>query len=252
MYRIDLPPIFSACQTIRTKIPPVRWLWFCLSLTLLPQLVFAHNGAIAYAYPVRNITVDGDLGDWQAAMTILPISHLEEGVPAVNSSDLTATFRVGYDPALKIIFIAVKVIDQSLVLESTDNVNWNTHDGAELYLDLNHKRSVSEITQYAEYGNERRIFGYKSDWDGVQLESQSNAGVRTYEWAITLDEDYELSHSIAFDVVVTDKDEDGSFSWLSWGDSSQKLMNPGNCGDLLLVEAGTSLARRDHDHVQKC
>ena len=39
----------------------------------------------------------------------------------------------------------------------------------------------------------------------------------------------------AFDVVVADKDDDGSFSWMAWGARTQKLVSPLRLGDVMLV-----------------
>ncbi len=38
-----------------------------------------------------------------------------------------------------------------------------------------------------------------------------------------------------------DKDQDNSYSWMAWGKHTQKVSNPNNCGDLVLVEPGTQI-----------
>ena len=203
--------------------------------------VIAHNGAIAYALPVSGITVDGDVSDWPSSMTRYTLNNVEVGVAIDNKEDLTASFRIGYDKALNTLFIAVEAIDQSMVIEGDQRVNWDTHDGAELYLDLSHHQSTPEITQYAQYGPEKLIFGFKQDWDGVELKSSAQGNTRIYEWAIKLDGGMNTNKSIGIDLVVIDKDEDDSYSWVAWGKRSQKLSSLNNCGDLVIAEKDLQL-----------
>ena len=44
-----------------TSIKTICALSFCF---LFCQHLFAHNGSVAYAYPLGKITVDGDFSDW--------------------------------------------------------------------------------------------------------------------------------------------------------------------------------------------
>ena len=227
---------------------PTKWNYLKTCLLVLTSLLLAgtisinaHNGAITYAYPLSGIKLDGSIDDWPADVQKYVIEQLEVGAPVENKDDLMADFRIGYDGALKTIYIAVVVNDQSMVVGEANRVNWDTHDGAELYLDVNHHHSQSEITQYAVYGPIRRVYGFKQDWKGVEMASSVQGNTRIYEWAITLEEELLNVGTIALDVVVIDKDQDESFSWVSWGKRSQKLASPNNCGDLMLVAPGTEL-----------
>ena len=49
-----------------------------LSFTL-PHSIHAHNGAVALAYPMEGIIVDGDLGDWPDSLPTYPIAFTEAG-----------------------------------------------------------------------------------------------------------------------------------------------------------------------------
>lgn len=58
-------------------IPSLRNLYFiiiCFALPLLSHPVFAHNGAVAVALPMGDITLDGDLGDWPKNLPHYPIA----------------------------------------------------------------------------------------------------------------------------------------------------------------------------------
>ena len=239
-----IPEIFNPHYSIYLKLKTS----FNLLLIAIPLIIvsgysaIAHNGAIAYALPLSGITVDGEISDWPSGMTRYTLSNVEVGVAIENEEDLSANFQIGYDQALNTLFIVLEAIDQSIMVEGDDRVNWDTHDGAELYLDLSHHQSSSEITQYAKYGPEKLIFGFEQNWDRVELKSSIKGNTRIYEWAIKLDSPLNTNKSIAIDLVVIDKDEDDSYSWVAWGERSQKLASPNNCGDLVFAEEGLQLA----------
>lgn len=241
MYCIEHPRILSAYQDIRTQIKLIRWLWFCTSLVVLPHSGFAHNGAIAYAYPVNNIVLDGELDDWPDEMIRYPITQLGAGVAAESETDFHAHFRIGFNQVDNTILIAVEIKDQSIVLDGSRKVNWDTYDGMEVYIDPNHQKSVSEITQYGLYAEERMIFGHKPKWDGIDVVSKVTDTGRVYEWSVKPGINFFPGLTMTFDLAVEDMDSDKSFSWVSWGNNTQKVSNPDNCGDLVLLQPGTEI-----------
>ncbi len=56
-------------------------IWACsillLMISSLPAL--AHNGAVALAYPIDGIIIDGDLSDWSDDMRRYPITIIGYG-----------------------------------------------------------------------------------------------------------------------------------------------------------------------------
>jgi hypothetical protein len=48
-----------------------------IAFLFFPHTIHAHNGAVALAYPVENITVDGDFGDWPDGLPSYPIALTE-------------------------------------------------------------------------------------------------------------------------------------------------------------------------------
>ena len=60
-----------------------------------------------------------------------------------------------------------------------------------------------------------------------------------YEWRVELDAALDPDRAIGFDVVVADKDGDGSFSWAAWGSGTQKLDMPDRCGEFILASPET-------------
>src|SRR5258706_5450970 len=68
-------------------------LLFC---SLLCQHLFAHNGSVAYAYPLGKITVDGDFADWPPNATKYKIGANLSDIKPKDDADFSGFFQVGY------------------------------------------------------------------------------------------------------------------------------------------------------------
>jgi len=157
-----------------------------LFLFAASQSLNAHNGSVAYAYPISEISIDGDLDDWPSGMHKYPIQLLELGDPLEDKHDFNAHFRIGYNLSQRAIYLAVEILDQSIYLDSTKNSNWDTHDGIELYLDTSHLKAGSPITQYSMHGIDRSVIGNEATWDDIELIMGTTPNGRVYEWRINL------------------------------------------------------------------
>ena len=223
---------------------------FCLSLLSFALITSCTESArnasvlsdevVAYILPIKEqITIDGDLSEWPGKMTRYPIQNLELGDSLYSDTDYSGSFRIGYDLKQNVILIGVEVTDQSSVKDTTGYSNWNTQDGAEMYLDEMYLKSGSPVTQYSAYGDERLTFGAGDTWDRIEMQTQSTPSGRVYEWRVTLESPIEIGRAMGLDLVVTDKDEDDSFSWVSWTRGTQKTTNPERCGTVVFAEPGT-------------
>ena len=193
----------------------------------------AHNGQVALAYPLENIVVDGDLADWPTAAESYPIALAEYGVSPENEDDFSAHFRVGYNAAESVLYVAVEVRDQSIVVDATDAGTWNNQDGCEIYLDVEHGEQTSTVVQHFVFGQQSTAPG----GERVQLGLRRTAQHHYYEWRFDLERASRDSIiSLGLDIAVGDKDADGSFSWISWGKGIRKLEGVERRGDLVLVE----------------
>ena len=92
---------------------------------------------------LSGITIDGDLKDWPVAMERHAISNLQTFPPRngmgglehaffSTSPDLSASFSVGYDPKEQLIYLAVIVRDDQLIVGTTSS--WDT-DAIEVFVD---------------------------------------------------------------------------------------------------------------------
>ncbi|MEW6751273.1 MAG: sugar-binding protein [Candidatus Latescibacterota bacterium] len=199
----------------------------------------AHNGAIAVAYPAGGIAVDGDVGDWPDALPRYPIALPEYGDRPASQTDCDGWFRVAHDPATGEVCLAVEVRDESVVLDTSAAPPWNAGDGCEVYVQPTHEARHAPPRQYWVRSRSQGQGSARRLPDGVAVGVRLAPGQRTYEWRIRLGAAQAGSDPsarvIGVDVAVLDRDQDGSFSWISWGRGSGKWAAPGNVGDVILL-----------------
>ena len=97
-------------------------------------------GKTAYAIPLSAITIDGKLDDWPQQMAIYPIdwiSSFYKPTPPEGPDDLTASFRVGYDLEANLLYLAIVVQDEDLVIHP-EAPAYSNQDLWEVYVDADH------------------------------------------------------------------------------------------------------------------
>ncbi len=205
---------------------------------------------------LSSITIDGDLKDWPVAMERHAIRNLHnyrdtngtgglENALLSTSPDLSAAFSVGYDPKEHVIYVAVIVRDDQLIVGNTSS--WDT-DAVEVYVDGLHSDRVMPspgegayetldasdcpALEYIGLPGKGPVFGIRKS-AGVERSGEDNpilqfgdikqtktrmafrrdGDVTTYEWAVQAFDHYpdkptKLSPGmkVGFDVVVIDRD----------------------------------------------
>jgi hypothetical protein len=227
-----------------------------------------HGGATAYAIALTAIQIDGDLDDWPEETIQYPIlNHAKVYGPTdidtadlATSTDLSPSFMVGYHSQESLLYLAVRVRDDSLVANSADP--WHT-DACEVF--LNGRHGDRTALQYVmcppggSYGDELRSADpsanpnlaagdiSKARTKGVVSRKK---GVTVYEWAIEVFDTYPDSptalaagKTIGFDVVAVDKDsQTDSPAWICWAPFGvRKDLNADLLGDLVLIESYAAL-----------
>jgi serine phosphatase RsbU (regulator of sigma subunit)/ligand-binding sensor domain-containing protein len=232
------------------SMKPILYTITLLLLFSQPHPSHAHNGAVAIAVPVEGITVDGDFSDWPEGMREYPTELPEYGVAPRDSADFQGWFRIGYNEDENALYVAVEVRDESLVIDSVVSETFSDDsDGCEVYVDIGLEKEDAPIVQHGIWGNLRRRYSFgipgsfvnqlQEEWRDVEVEVQRNEGSHHYEWRISIDGmskgEIELRPQtlLGFDVVVCDKDEDGSFSWMAWGPEALKF-SPDRVGLVVL------------------
>lgn len=201
------------------------------------------DDAIAYVYPMDVVTIDGNLADWPEDMLRYRIKNAELGDKPIGKADFDGNFRIGFNAMENSVYIGMEVLDQSVVMDTSNTSNWNTQDGLELYLNQENLWPGSPVTQYSEYGENRQAFGEKDTWENVEMKKQTTETGSMVEWKINLNQKIETGMSMGLDLVVIDKDEDDSFTWISWAPGTQKVANPDRCGNVLFVTPETEFGQ---------
>jgi CubicO group peptidase (beta-lactamase class C family) len=210
---------------------------------------FAHNGSVAYAYPLGKIAVDGNLSDWpKDAARYMIAMNLSDTKPKDNA-DFSGSFQLGYRLDNHSLYIAFSITDDDFIEDTSQNVRWNTQDGLELSIDARHLLSGSGVASFMYSKKLRNInnafydpFASAATWDIAEVAVIRQGNTRFYEWRIQLGNELSVGKSIGFDFHVFDKDQDGSFSWSAWGKGDQKYMNPNSLGDVIIMDANEKLA----------
>ena len=215
---------------------------------LFCQQVMAHNGSVAYAYPLGKITVDGNFADWpRDAKKYMIGAHLSDTKPG-SDSDFSGFFQLGYRLDNRSLYIAFTITDDDFIEDTSQNVRWNTQDGLELSIDARHLLSGSGVASFM-YSKKLRNtnnafydpFAKNATWDIMEVAIAARGNTRFYEWRITLGNELVIGKSIGFDFHVFDRDSDGSFSYTAWGKGGSKYMNPNSLGDVILLPANQKL-----------
>jgi hypothetical protein len=206
---------------------------------------------------LSGITIDGDLKDWPPAMPRHTIAHMQSVPPRngpgglehaffATSPDLSAAFSVGYDPKEQVVYVAVIVRDDTLIVGNTSA--WDT-DSVKIYINGLHSDKVgtpqldqewletfsaadTPVIHYIGLPGKGPVNGVRRS-AGVERSGEDNpilmfgdikktktkmawrreGDVTTYEWTVQAFDHYPDQPTklapgmrIDFDVTVTDKD----------------------------------------------
>ena len=58
-----------------------------------------------------------------------------------------------------VLYVAVEVSDDSIVLDGPGVARWDGQDGCEIFVNAAHAGSGSPVVQYARYGNQNQVVG---------------------------------------------------------------------------------------------
>ncbi|WP_299364972.1 serine hydrolase [Winogradskyella sp.] len=249
--------MFSSAQSSGLKFS--FFLFFVFTFPQVPALnstssIMVSNGALAYAYPMDPITVDGDSKDWPIALEKYPIATTPYG-ELPKKEDFEAYFQVGYNMDERALYLLVTVMDDNHVVDTSENATWITQDSYALYVDYKHKWNGSGVNLFQFGENFKRDYDYTAswdpeikdfNWDKVTIQMSRNRNTITYEVKIDLGEHLQLNKSVGIDHVLADKDpddEEGRFSFISWGQNGGKSQSASRLGDVIPVAKGTTISK---------
>ena len=247
---------------------------FVIVFVAAAPTVSAHQGGYtAYAIPLKGITIDGRLDDWPENITRYPILNSGEGSERWARGNNTAEFMIGYDGQSNILYIAVCVRDDELVVGDSSSTN----DACEIYVDgdnsgersANRRYSVDNFAaiQYlmcapgGTYGPMQNTVNSSSNpvlpfGDITKTRTRAafsrEGETSIYEWAVEVFDHYPDSpthltpgKTIGFDVMIPDQDKQSQdYAFLIWTPvkDGARFFNADLLGDVVLLESGDNMA----------
>lgn len=216
-----------------------------LILASICAVSYAHNGAIAHAYSMEPIAVDGDLHDWPEHFQKYPISYYQYGFKPESEGDIRGYFIIGYNQVLQEVYVGVEMIDD-IYIRNEENPEYWAHDMQVLYIDPQHKMESTGVLALEVNEYFRKIVDQNMNWDPlilnaswdmVTVKAKRNEKNTVYEWKIKLDGFIKEGRTIGFDYVVFDKDsENENTNTVGWGKDEGVKHECSKClGDVLLL-----------------
>ncbi|MEM9403728.1 MAG: serine hydrolase [Pseudomonadota bacterium] len=210
-------------------------------LAVMTSTVRAENGAIAYAQPLADLQIDGDLGDWPDSAERYPIARPLESFDWRDD----AYFQVAYAPDGNALYVAVVTTDAVPTGGDGDRYDWQQFDAHLLYVDTVHSPRGSAGWFFAATTNGVANLSDTEGWDPaavrasesrVEVAVSHSDGQTVYEWRIDADRPLTPGMSIGLDHVLIDTDgEDNDRGIGSWGRFSGKSQRAGRLGDVVLL-----------------
>lgn len=211
-------------------------------LPFLATITQAHNGAVAQVAPLSGIVVDGHLADWPNDLPQYPILRVEYGDEPHDSTDYQGFFRVGFDVADRLLFIAIEVRDDDLI----NDLRGPFQDGCEIILDITHGNELDPMQLFLLHGTTpmRQLPNNTfADWDLADVAAERTDSGYVYEWQFQigkmLGQDshlFKVGWHFGLDIIVNDMDYDDSYSWVAWGRGIRKELFAERRGDAVLVD----------------
>jgi len=234
-----------------------QWLVAIIVLTTLcysfSSKCNADTGEVAYAYPVENLKIDGDLSDWPKGIAEIPIDTDYFGNDPPNAKDFQAKFRAGYNLENRSLYFAVVVNDESEVGFKDESKPWNLQDSLILYVDPTHSPRGSGYWLFAAMKHRKELDGIENTWDPVvptcswddaEVKVVRNNSKTIYEWRIGIGDAMKPGRSVGLDFLIcdTDEEDDADAGTIAmWGRFSAKSRGASRIGDLILVKPDAQL-----------
>jgi RNA polymerase sigma factor (sigma-70 family) len=236
----------------------------------------------AIAQPLADITIDGRLDDWPSDLQKYPIRNKlvdhpsYDSTEAIDDSDSSDYFMAGYDQKAGLLYLAVVVHDDDIVVHPSDP---RGTDAVEVYVDGTFSnRSIPHpdgdwrealdartmpVLQYV--GVPGRAAAYGDRWRAnpslvyarqkesrTRMQFQRTGDVITYEWAVTTFDSFPEKPTqlvpgkrLGLDIAVLDKDKKKSSptsrqpSFRTWGAAPVEFKgcDAGSLGELILEQS---------------
>ena len=205
---------------------------------------------IAFAFPVDNIEIDGDLSDWPDSFDKYRINAF--GNP--DQSDTTIDdryFQVGYHQATQSLYMGISYPNDSSKVIDVD-AHWSKQDSYSFYIDEQHLPFGSGVARYTFNDTLFKTSNPEQSWDpNLKLYLDQNKlekQVRTYEHHTIVELKYQLNHPItigdAYGInhMIIDANSEAVFpKAYVWSGHPYSDRTSGQLGTLFIADKETSM-----------
>ncbi len=237
-------------------------LWTCAFLPVFwAGIAVAHEGQTAIAVEAEGIVLDGDLADWPASAPRYPIARSEGRDYPRDERDFSGFFRLAYNRSENALYLGVEVEDESVVTTGVPahrlgdfvparSLRW---DNCQIIISTRHGEREQNIAKYRLYGD--HLYHRNATLDrmdslevgpaatfawGAAVAVVRIAASHRYEWRFGLEPPTKDGQplSLGFNVAIGDRDQDSSYSLMTWAPQGGYISR--GLGDVVLVAAETS------------
>ncbi|MDW3195650.1 MAG: serine hydrolase [Cytophagales bacterium] len=230
---------------MKVKISVFLTFWTCSLLLLGQNKQSTTNQFITYAYPITDISIDGDLSDWPEEAVVIAVKNKLWGADLNAESDLTATFQTGYSLKENALYFGMVIKDDDLIKK--DEPAWNNQDTYSFYVNEQYDLKGSGIVRYTMAENFKDQTNPAQHWDPLlqdyiswekvdyKINTSENATI--IELKYTLNESITIGQVIGVGHMVVDQDEEEQ-TVLGWVGRSGKSSNsqPGRIGSIVFAD----------------
>ena len=200
---------------------------------------------IAYAVPLEDIEIDGDLSDWPSDLTKYKLKHFRE-FKSAPIRDFDGFFQIGYQKGANNLFMAISVpADSTPVVDI--NRKWNDQDSYSLYIDEQNIPYGSGVGRYTfnsemfEGSNPNKSWDPNMnqffDWEKLERAEITSGGRRIIELKYKLSNPIRTGQVLGLNHVIADANTRNAYSdYYVWVDNPYSYKTSGRLGNVVILD----------------
>ncbi|MEM1338761.1 MAG: serine hydrolase domain-containing protein [Bacteroidota bacterium] len=210
--------------------------------------------SIAYAFPVQNVIIDGDLSDWPKDIEKYELTLVREYKGDTNK-EYDGYYQIGYNKADNSLLIALSIpADSTPVINK--NGNWNDQDSYSLYIDEQNVPFGSGVCRYS--FNKELSSGSdpnKSwdpnlkayfDWGKIEKTENNSGDRRIIELKYQLSKPIQVGNTLGINHVVIDANTSNAYhDYYVWVDNPYSYKTAGRLGNVVIADKALQIAKID-------
>ncbi len=208
------------------------------------------QSSIAYALPLKNIEIDGDLSDWPDTFEKYAITDTRKKQDSL-SPEKSAYFKVGYDENENHLLVAISYPNDSTPIID-EELEWNKQDSYSFYIDEQHMPFGSGVARYSFNEKITQARDPKISWDPKllslfdwdKLEKGSKKGIHrtTIELKYELTKPLEVGMAIGMNHTIVDANNTDVFAkFYTWIGSQYGDYTAGRLGTVVVAASKPKL-----------